>query len=353
MSNFYKIKPIILTSIAATVLLSGCASTTKTGAKVGVGFSEKHILPPILSMGDVDMVCNSSNALAPVIMATQSMGADPTRMAVLLYAASGVCAENQALNAELRYLRASKAGQVSEAQDARIEQKRWAAIAAERQYTGYQLFAERWQTKYKYKLGESCPKMQPGLDQTVYLLGLVSGLQSMTNDISSGGQAHIPKDIAAIVERSMSCLDNIQYWGAPEATRAVIWTLLPGSGDGKPDPYQTLKQSMQLGEQKGVRLSHALNAVAAQASGDDGKIRDALRAYAASTTDDKAVNPEFRLIDQMAGQMVKNIADRYWTEHTGVRASEDGLSRFWDDAAITGDDDWFDGIAETSAPTAE
>ncbi len=351
MSNFNKIIRIMLSSIAASTLLAGCASTSKTGAKVGVGFSEKHLLPPILGMGDVDMVCNSSNALAPVIMATQSMGADPTRMAVLLYAASGVCAENQALSAELRYLRASKAGQVSEAQDARIEQKRWAAIAAERQYTGYQLFAQRWQTKYKYKLGDSCPKMDPGLDQTVYLLGLVSGLQAMTNDISSGGQAHVPKDIAAIVERSMTCLDNTEYWGAPEATRAVIWTLLPGAGDGKADPYQTLQQSMQLGEQKGVRLSHALNAVAAQASGDDGKIRAALRAYAASTGEDKAINPEFRLIDRMAGQMVKNIADRYWTEHTGVRAAEDGLSHFWDDQVKAGDDDWFEEVAEAPAAT--
>jgi hypothetical protein len=52
-------------------------------------------------------------------------------MAVLLYTSAGICAENKALEAELRYLRASKAGQVSEAQDARIEQKRWAGIAAD------------------------------------------------------------------------------------------------------------------------------------------------------------------------------------------------------------------------------
>jgi hypothetical protein len=42
------------------------------------------------------------------------------------------------------------------------------------------------------------------------------------------------------------------------ATRAVIWTLLPGAGDGKPEPYATMKESMQIGEKKGVRLSHAL-----------------------------------------------------------------------------------------------
>ena len=29
--------------------------------------------------------------------------------------------------------------------------------------------------------------------------------------------------------------------------------------------------------------------------------------------------------------MVRGIADRYWTENTGVRASDEGLTTFWDD----------------------
>ncbi|NHB58002.1 hypothetical protein G9F32_08185 [Acinetobacter sp. 194] len=342
MSTVKKISQVIFTATVVSSFLSGCSQVVKTGANVAIGFSEKHLVPPILSMGDADMVCNQGTALTPAIMATKDMGADPTRVAVLLYSAAGMCAENRALNAELRYLRASKAGQVTEAQDARIEQKRWAAVAAERQYTGYQLFAERWQAKNKYTLGDSCPKMRKDIDQTVYLLGMLSGLQAMTNDINSGGQVNVPKDIAAIVERGMVCLDNNKYWGAPNATRAVIWTLLPGANEGKPDPYQTLKQSMQIGEQKGVRLSHALYAVAAQASGDDAKIRDALKSYAASRADDKPVNPEFRLIDSMAGQMVQAIADRYWTEHTGVRAADDGLTQFWDEQGNKADDDLFD-----------
>ena len=61
------------------------------------------------------------------------MGANPTRMGVLMYASAGMCAESQALEAELRYLRAAKAGRVTDAQDARIEQKRLAGLAAERQ----------------------------------------------------------------------------------------------------------------------------------------------------------------------------------------------------------------------------
>lgn len=342
MSTVKKISQVVFTATIVSSVLSGCSQVVKTGANVAIGFTEKHLVPPILSIGDADMVCNQGTALTPAILATKDMGGDPTRVAVLLFSAAGMCAENRALDAELRYLRASKAGQVTEAQDARIEQKRWAAIAAQRQYAGYQLFAHRWQKKYKYTLGESCPKMRKDLDQTVYLLGMLSGLQAMTNDINSGGQINVPKDIAPIVERGMVCLDNTKYWGVPNATRAVIWTLLPGANEGKPDPYQTLKESMQIGEQKGVRLSHALYAVTAQASGDDAKVRDALRSYAASRGDDKIVNKEYRLLDAMAGQMVQGIADRYWTENTGVRASDDGFTQFWDEQGNKADDDLFD-----------
>lgn len=343
MSQVQKICQGMAVIIVTSSLLSGCSQVVKSGANIALGFSEKHIVPPILAMDDADMACNSGNALTPAIMSTKDMGADPTRIAVLLYASSGICAENQALEAELDYLRASKAGRVSEAQDARIQQKRWAAIAAQRQYAGYQLLEKRWATKYNKALGEGCPKMKSDLDQTVYLMGMISGLQAMTNDINSGGAVHVPKDIAAIVERGMVCLDNAKFWGAPEAARAVIWTLLPGAGDGKPDPYQTLKQSVQLGEQKGVRLSHALYAVAAQASGDDAKIRDALKTFATARSEEKPVNPQFRLVDSMAQNMVQGISDRYWTEHTGIRSGDDGMQRFWDDQDSSAElDDLFD-----------
>jgi len=350
MSQVQKICQGMAVIIVTSSLLSGCSQVVKSGANIALGFSEKHIVPPILAMDDADMACNSGNALTPAIMSTKDMGADPTRIAVLLYASSGICAENQALEAELDYLRASKAGRVSEAQDARIQQKRWAAIAAQRQYAGYQLLEKRWATKYNKALGEGCPKMKSDLDQTVYLMGMISGLQAMTNDINSGGAVHVPKDIAAIVERGMVCLDNAKFWGAPEAARAVIWTLLPGAGDGKPDPYQTLKQSVQLGEQKGVRLSHALYAVAAQASGDDAKIRDALKTFATARSEEKPVNPQFRLVDSMAQNMVQGISDRYWTEHTGIRSGEDGMQRFWDDQDSSAElDDLFDENESTAS----
>ena len=165
---------------------------------------------------------------------------------------------------------------------------------------------------------------------------MLSGLQAVTNDINSGGEVNVPKDIAAIVERGMTCLDNVAYWGAPNATRSVIWTLLPGADEGKPDPQKTMQESMAIGERTGVRLPHAMNAVAAQASGDPARIRAALRAYAASVGEDKPVNAEYRLFNSMASLMVRSVADRYWTENTGVRVAEGGYTSFWDEAADDG-----------------
>ncbi len=47
------------------------------------------------------------------------------------------------------------------------------------------------------------------------------------------------------------------------------------------------------------------------------RIRDALKSYAASYSDEKQSNPQFKLIDSMASSTVQGISDRYWTEHTG------------------------------------
>lgn len=334
MSTARRIRQGMVTVATAAFLLSGCSQVIKGGASVALGFAERHIVPPIIAMDDADMACASGNATTPLIMATKAMGADPAKMGVLLYTSAGICAENNSLDAELRYMRAAKANQIEEAKDARIEQKRWAEIAARRQYASYLLFAEHYQTKYKVKLGEQCPSMKTDLNKTIYLMGLLSGLQAVTNDINSGGTLNVPKDIAAVVERGMTCLDNEQFWGAPNAVRAAIWTLLPGADQGKPDPWQVMKNSAAIGEREGVRLPHALYIIAAQATGDDTKIRDALRTYGKSLGEDKPVNKTYRLVDAIARQMIQNASDRYWTENTGMRTPQDGYDRFWDESAV-------------------
>ena len=101
MSGVRKICQGMATIAITTTVLTGCSQVIKTGANVALGFTENHIVPPILAMDDAEMVCNSGNSLTPAIMATKEMGADPTRVAVLMYSAAGICAEQKALEADL------------------------------------------------------------------------------------------------------------------------------------------------------------------------------------------------------------------------------------------------------------
>jgi hypothetical protein len=39
----------MLTAVVASSVLSGCSYVVKSGANVALGFSEKHIVPPILA----------------------------------------------------------------------------------------------------------------------------------------------------------------------------------------------------------------------------------------------------------------------------------------------------------------
>ncbi len=315
--------------IGMQTLLSGCSQVVKGGAMIALSFSEKNIVPPILKLDDAPMACASGEAMTPLILATEGMGADPAKMAVIMYVSAGLCAEERALEHELRYLRASRANNIEDAQDARIAQKRWAAIAARRQQEAYRRFVERYEKEFNFKIGGTCPALKEDFDKLIYLVGMASGMQAVVNDIAAQGIVGVPKDGAAVVERGMACLDNAEYWGVPMATRAAVWSLLPGASEGKPDPFTVMKDATRVGERKGVRLAHAIYALSAQAKGDEALLRDALKTYGASSN--MAVNPKFRLLDAMGSAMVQSISDRYWTEKTGTRTPEDGYTKFWDD----------------------
>jgi hypothetical protein len=85
-SNFMKtiFAKSMVVAIAAAVTLTGCSQVIKTGANVGLDFAENHIVPPILTIDDTNMVCVSGTALLPAILATSAMGADAANMSVLL-----------------------------------------------------------------------------------------------------------------------------------------------------------------------------------------------------------------------------------------------------------------------------
>ena len=332
-------KTATVAALSATLFLGGCSQLNRMGANVGLNYVKTYIAPHILSVNDAEMACTSSNSLTPLIVAADAFGSHAGPMGALIYTGAAFCAEERGMAEELRYIRASNLGNVEEALDARTAQKRWYGVGAARQYEAYRLYAEDIEARQKIRIGEDCPKLRTDVDQTIYFLAMLAGVQAITDDVTSGNQVGVPKDIAAKVERSMECLDNNKYWGGPMALRAAIWDLLPGASEGKPDPIGVIKQQTKLGEAQGVRIAHAIYAMAAVSRGDEALIRDAIMTYG-KTVGEVQVNPDFALVDTIAGQVVRNIADRYWTENTGHRAPIDnGLTQFWDSApADTGID---------------
>lgn len=320
--------------VGASVLLSACNPTAFISNQ-SLRFVEKRLVPPMLKTNDVRMACESGVATTPLIIATENLGANAHQLGTLLFSTAGLCAELSATNAEMRYLRAARAGQVEEAQDARIEQKRFAELAARRQLISYNRFVTFYEKRYDIKIGEQCTDFFRDFDEFVYMLGLVSGLQAVMNDVIAGQTVGVPLDIAAKAERAFSCLDNKKWWGVPLAARAVIWNVLPGADAGK-DPWAALQASMKIGEETGVRLSHALYAMSAAGKDDKARLRDALKRFAGVKEGFKA-NPDYTLADAMGEMIAYTISDRLWSEATGARTPVGMLGKFWDEQVEVGE----------------
>ncbi|MDX1804834.1 MAG: hypothetical protein R3292_12195 [Alcanivorax sp.] len=311
--------------VGVVVALQGCGVIYKTTGDVLVSYGRSEMLPYMLTYNDARMACISGESLTPLLMSFERVGSKPSKLGTMVFTTSAVCAEKISLDAELRYLRAVKDGQVNEAQDARIEQKRWAAIAAERQKKAYDLMM----STYAENLKEGqCPKLKTDFDEMVWMVGNISGVEALLNDGAADGQVGVPRDVAAKVERHMKCLDNEKWWGVPMGARAAVWNLLPMLAPPNADAWATLENSAKIGFDKGVRLGSALYAMSAYSKGDDKRLRQAIRDFAAN---DKNIDPNYLLMDTLAGMIIQGISDREWTQNTGKRTPVGGLGTFWDD----------------------
>jgi hypothetical protein len=95
-------------------------------------------------------------------------------------------------------------------------------------------------------------------------------------------------------------------------------------------PMETLARVAKLGERKGVRLGHAMWALAAYGEGNKELTKNIIRDFAAASRTAK-LDPNFKMMDAMAEQMIIAMSDRLWTEATGTRTPMGGLGTFWDD----------------------
>ncbi|GAA5125237.1 hypothetical protein [Alloalcanivorax gelatiniphagus] len=306
------------------VALSGCAMIWKSTGDILVTFGEAEMAPYLFTYDDIRMGCMTGEAQTPLLMSFAEVGSWPEKLGVLTFTTAAVCMQQQALEEELRYHREVRAGNVSSAQDARIAQKRLSAVAAKRLYKAYTLMNEKFGPLEEGQ----CPYLRKDLDELVWLVGNISGVQALVADGAADGTVGVPRDIVAKVERRMKCLDNEKWWGAPMGVRATIWSILPQLAPEGAEPWKVLHESEQMGFEQGVRLGSAFYAMSAYSKGDNERLRDAIRNFAANGDN---VDPQYMMMDTIAGVLVTGLSDLLWTENTGKRTPIGALGTFWDD----------------------
>ena len=316
----------IRASIVALLLMAttGCSVIYSTTGLVVYDYSEGYALPYVMKTDDTQMSCAMSEAMAPMLLSFSEVTSTPNRLASSMYMQAGACAESKANEEGLTYLRAYKAQNIGEAKDARIRQKRLFALAANRQYKGYKHLISEFGEP-----GEGCPSLDED-DEIFWLLGLVSGLQAVMSDVRGQGEVGVPKDIAMKSVRGSQCLDSERWWGVPKAMQAAVWTMMPDNAPEGVDPWQELADASETAGDAGVRLAQAIEVVIADGSGNEDRLRDAIRRHAQSV---KVTPPDaqYRMLDIVATQQILAVSDRLWTEGTGSRTPIGGLGTFWDD----------------------
>lgn len=320
-------KLIRLVSVFALALLgSGCNLIYKTTGDTMAGYSADHAVPFIMSLDDTDMGCASGEAMTPLLMSFSRVTNPAHNVGVLMYASAASCAEQKAWEEELRYLRALKAGNASEAEDAREAQKRYFALAAQRQYKAYR----HMESYFEVNIGEECGDVDDREDQLVWLVGNLAGLQSLNSQMSSLSDQGIPLNLASKVGRAAECLDDADWWGVPSAMRAVVWTMVPGTMPKGQDAWARLSLASKQGENVGVRLAHVFEALAAANANNTELLKSVIRSHAESLKS-MPVRKDAAMLDRIATLNIRAISDRMWTEHTGHRTPAGKLGKFPDD----------------------
>jgi len=312
--------------LSVFLLLAAASIILKDTGQIMVEFIEDHAIPYVLKTDDVAMGCEMTDAFALLVPGLVQINASPYKLALMFYFLSGSCSEFKAWEEELRYLRAAYAKNVTDAQDARISQKRYLNLAARRQLKGY----HNLEVAYAEIPGSRCPAFDTDYDEFYWLVGLMDGLQAVLNDLASEGSAKVPLDISFKVGRGAECLNNEKWWGLPNAIQAAFWISFPGNKPEGVNPGNILNQAVQTGLQQGMRLVQVIAAKIYIGLGDNDKVKDIIRDNVAARINMSA-NPRFLFLDKMATVQLQAISDYMWTEKTGKRTPIGGLGSFWDD----------------------
>lgn len=309
--------------------LQGCTAIYKATGDILVNYGRAEMTPYLLTYNDLDMACATGESLTPFLVSFESVNANPTRLAVLTNSMAALCAQQRALEQELRYVRALQNGLAAEASDARTLQKRYSAVAGARLYESHQ----RSLAEYGEVTDKRCPRLRTDFDEMVFMIGLLNGVQALLYDASADNTLGLPRNIAAKASEAAVCLDNEKWWGVPEGIQAAVWSILPMLAPTGTDPWKGLQQASQHGYDAGVRLSSALYAVSAYSASNDEQLRRAIREF---SQNGENLNPDYAMLDAIATFTVLAISDRMWTNAIGERTPFKTLGTFWDDPKDVG-----------------
>lgn len=312
-----------LVLLATAVLFAGCSANPiyKTTGAVLAGYSEGEATPYVMQMSDPEMACALGEGIDPLLYSFSRINDAPDTTGSLLMLLAGNCIESQAWEAELAYLRADYEGNVPAAKDAREQSKRLYALTAERRLVAFR----RAMAAYDFDPSKEpleCPFLFDEQDEMTFLLGLLTGMQAVVNDANSGARAGIPRNIAPQAERAATCVDNAKLGGLPNAIRALVWLLLPDTQpELAPDPWMVLKNSSAVGVRAGIRASMAVEAVAAETFGRPDVLADVVRRFAEAENTIE-VWDEYRLVDSIAGRVIRFTSDKHWAAQYGYRTPQ-------------------------------
>ena len=314
------------------LLLTAATLAVKNSGKLLVGFIEDHAVPYVLKTDDVEMGCVMAEALTLLIPSLAEINAPPYKLAVILGFLSGSCSEFKAWEEELKYLRAIHAKNVTEAQDARILQKRYLNLAARRQLKGYL----NLEVAYAEIPGNDCPDFNNWNDEFYWLVGLMDGLQAVLNDLASEGSANVPLNISLKVGRGANCLNNEKWWGLPNAIQAAIWVSFPGNKPEGIDPLEVLDLSVKTGLKQGMRIVQVIAAKIYIGLGDTERVKAIIRENV-ETRSSISANLNYLFLDKVVTIQLLAISDTMWTGVTGTRTPIGELGSFWNDPEDTVD----------------
>lgn len=321
--------------MAATgaLLLSGCGLIYKPVGHTLNHYSLDEVIPYTLASGDLNKSsCGTGMGLAQLSGSFSRVINRPSRLLVLVNTTAAFCSEAKAQKYHLLVKRNLHNNRSEVAQDNRIAAQRWERTTALRRYQVY-----KDTVKAYGEIGDGqCPdlsnEMGTDLDQLTYLVGVLTGVQGLLNDIQANSSVGIPQDIAAKAGRASHCMDNRQWWGVPKALEAVVWLSVPGNAPDDAKPWAQLRQSAAIGKADGIALAPMLFAVAAYGQSDTAKQKEAIK-IVADTYNSKNVPSKYLLLNQIAYRESEYLSDQIWMEANGHRTPLGALGSFPGDNA--------------------